>query len=84
MIGYKSNKTKIMNYIKTDDPTHERVNLDEVLYYYSNDYTSPSIHFSVPRDSISWNFSNIKDRDIMLKKLDLVSGVQDISTVIKL
>jgi len=75
-----------MNFIKTNNPKHPRVNLNKMSYFYPVDYSSNDwrITFSGEKSEKTWGFSTGKERDEILVKLDSAANSQDISLIVKL
>jgi len=71
-----------MNYVKTNNIKHHRVNLDRVEYYTLSSYNGRfSIIFKMPTGSVTWDFANESERNQMLENLDAAGESQDISTI---
>jgi hypothetical protein len=71
-----------MNYVKTNNIKHARVNLYRAEYYTTSSYNGKfSITFKLPSGSVAWDFANESERNQMLENLDAAGESQDISTI---
>jgi len=75
-----------MKFIKSNYPSHQRINTAELLYYYPYDYQSGDnrISFKLKGTDIKWVFKSKEERDIILEKLDGALETQDISLIVSL